>query len=317
MKLICGNCKKDWSLVGRVYHRHDTNKRDFYCTNCFNKRRPIEITNEQSCVVDTSQQKTKILVIADLHCGHKSGLTPPEWWVNPINTKRYDIQKECWEFFIKTIQNIGFVDVLVVNGDAIDGKGKRSGGSELITSDLFKQVKIAKSCINKINFNKMYMTYGTPYHVGTDGDDFELNIAESFDGVIKDHLWLDVNGCVFDFKHKIGGSTILQSRVGALIKEYMWNTEWHNINGAPKAQVFIRSHVHYHMSVKDPNSFLGMTTPALQAPDTKYGGRQCSGTVHFGMILFEIPKDYVDVDDIRFTVYKKHLESTRSESIKI
>ena len=227
------------------------------------------------------------------------------------------MEKECWEFYATTIESIGHVDVVVLNGDAIDGKGTRSGGSELITNDLFQQVKIAKKCIEEISYDKFYMTYGTPYHVSSEGNDFEINLAESLNGVVKDHLWLDVNGCVFDIKHKIGGSSILASRVGALVKEYQWNNEWYKINGAPKANIFIRSHVHYHMSVCDPSIFLGMTTPALQAADTKFGGRQCSGTVHFGMILFEVEEDYNSIDDVSFKVYKKHLKSTQSKSIII
>ena len=307
MKLICNKCGKNWEEVGKAYHRQNSNKIDYYCTNCFNKQKPTSIQN----------RPTKILVIADLHCGHKSGLTPPTWWVNPYDKKQYAIQKECWQFYVDTLEKIGYVDVVVLNGDAIDGKGKRSGGTEQITSDLFQQIKIVTECVQQIKFGKFFMTYGTPYHVSSDGDDFEMNIAEQFDGVIKDHLWLNVNGCILDFKHKISSSSVLQSRVNALVKEYVWNREWTNIEGAPCSDVIVRSHVHYHMSVKDPNSFLGMTTPALQAPDTKYGGRQCSGTVHFGVILFEIPQDYTDVDDVKFTVYKKHLESTRSRSIEV
>jgi hypothetical protein len=259
----------------------------------------------------------RILIISDLHCGHKAGLTPPEFWVNEHDAATNRLERECWEFYSNTLKQIGDVDVVVLNGDAIDGKGKRSGGSELLTTDLFIQSKIVRRCVEEINFNKFFMTYGTPYHVSSDGDDFEISIAEYFGGVIKDHLWLDVNGCVIDFKHKISGSSVLSSRVSALIKEYQWNREWSKINGAPEADVFIRSHVHYHMSVKDPNTFFGATTPALQAPDTKYGGRQCSGTVHFVMMLLEVPCNYHNVDDITIKIYKKQLTSTKSKSIII
>ena len=329
--LVCPVCNNNWIDNGNQWVR-DNGKCDYRCSNCGSKRKPVEIVLGSSNFVTVDNPEKvicnalpelkkkvkkikKVLFIGDTHCGHKSGLTPPEWFVNPHNKKRYAIQKESWEWFSETINKIGPVDACVCNGDMIDGKGKRSGGSELITSDLFKQVKIAKRCLESIDTDTFYFTYGTDYHVGNDGDDFELSLAEEFYAPIKDHLWLDVNGCVFDIKHKISGSSVLQSRVGALIKEYLWNREWNNINGAPKADVFIRSHVHYHMSVKDPNSFLGMTLPALQVADTKFGGRQCSGTVHYGMVLFEVPWDYTDVDDLKFTVYKKHLKSTESKSI--
>ena len=257
------------------------------------------------------------MLLGDLHCGAKSGLTPPEYWVNPYDKRWRSIQEESWNFYSDTMNKIGYVDAVVVNGDSIDGKGTKSGGTELITTDLFEQVKIATRCLEEIDSNNYYFTYGTNYHISNNGDDFEVCLADNFNAVIKNHLWLDINGCVFDIKHKIGGSSVLSSRVSNLIKEFQWNREWVNINGAPKSDVFIRSHVHYHMSVKDPNSFLGMTLPALQSPNTKFGARECMGTVHFGCVLFEIPKDFKDVDDLKFTVYKKHLESVKSKSIKL
>jgi len=313
MGLICNSCKNDWYRVGKEYKRKNSDKIDYKCSFCGSKQKPVfEEPTENSIEKINDTRDKKILVISDLHCGHYSGLTPPDWW-----SRKQDIQKECWEFYVNTTEKIGYIDALVLNGDGIEGKGSRSGGSELLTADLFEQSKMAEHCIKQVKFGKLFMTYGTPYHTSDGGTDFELGIANRFNGIIKDHLWLDVNGCIFDFKHKIAGSSVLQSRVGALIKEYIWNLEWHNIDGAPKSDVFIRSHVHYHMSVKDPNTFLGMTTPALQAPDTKFGGRQCSGTVHFGMILFEIPENYKDVDDVKFTVFKKHLKTTKSRSYKI
>ena len=259
----------------------------------------------------------KLLIISDLHCGHKSGLTPPEWFCNESNKNRRRIQEESWSWFKETVNEIGFVDVVVSNGDNIDGKGFKSGGTELITSDLFKQIKITERCIDEIDFNKIFFTYGTTYHVSSNGDDFEISLADKFNTVIKDHLWLDINGCVFDFKHKVSSSSVFSGRATALLKEVLWNREWAATGESPKADVFIRSHVHYHTSVTDNNKYLAMSTPALQVADTKFGGRECSGVVDFGVILIEIPGDFKNVNDLNVKVHTKNLESIESKSIII
>ena len=42
--------------------------------------------------------KKKIVAMADLHCGHRVGLTPPKWQGRNVNPKYNRIQKELWDF---------------------------------------------------------------------------------------------------------------------------------------------------------------------------------------------------------------------------
>ena len=326
--LKCSNCNSNWLEHGNQWERND-GKIDYRCGVCGIKRKPWDVKsedyqweanrkiNELKSYVGSNSRTKRILALGDMHCGHKAGLTPPEWWVNPYHKKEYNLMKECWEFYKETISKIGHVDAVIVNADCIDGKGTRSGGTELITTDQLEQVEIAKKCLEQIDSDKFFFTRGTPYHTSAGGEDYEDKLADDMNGIIKDHLWLDINGCVFDVKHKVGGSTIPHGRATSLMKEYVWNSEWAKMNGAPVGHIFLRSHVHYNIVVQDPTNYLCMTLPALQAADTKFGARQCSGTVHFGMVLFEVPGDYKDVDDVNFTVFRKKLESIESKSIKV
>ena len=74
----------------------------------------------------------RLVIESDYHCGHWAGLTPPDWYQSGKKGKH---QKELWEFRKSVLKDIGRIDFLIVNGDCIDGKGARSGGSELSTSD--------------------------------------------------------------------------------------------------------------------------------------------------------------------------------------
>jgi hypothetical protein len=257
--------------------------------------------------------KTKrLVIISDLHCGHRSGLTPAEWqWKNSKDTrgKFAAVQRTLWKFYTETIDSLKPIQALVVNGDAIDGKGPKAGSSEHITADRKEQADMAAECIKYARAPNIYLTYGTPYHTGA-SEDWEDIVAEKVGASIKDHLWLDINGLVFDIKHKVGGSSIPHGRHTALARSKLWEQLWADAEERKPADVLIRSHVHYHTFGGDPQS-LYMTTPALQAY-SKYGTRQCEGLIHMGLIWF-------DVNEGSYTWQSKLLEakSFKSEPIKL
>jgi hypothetical protein len=250
----------------------------------------------------------RIFIGSDLHCGHLSGLTPPEWQYVP---EWKELQAELWSWFAATVAGVGPFDVAVWNGDLIDGRGERSGGTELITTDRRDQCDIAIAAIRQVDAATNVLTYGTPYHAGTD-EDWEAHIAREVGGTIGGHEWVDVNGLVFDCEHKVGSSQIPHGRYTAVARENVWNLFWAEKDFAPRARVIIRSHVHYHAYCGTPQ-FLGMTTPALQGPGSKYGVRQCSGVVDFGFITFE-------VDDHGRYGWASHIlqvSGTKPEPIKV
>src|SRR5271157_652517 len=105
-----------------------------------------------------SKKKIRMLVISDLHCGHLAGLTPPDQWIH--GTSFYEQQKKTWNFYINTIKELQPIDILICNGDAIDGKGTKSGGTELITSDRNLQSQMAIECLKQVKAPSNILTYG-------------------------------------------------------------------------------------------------------------------------------------------------------------
>ena len=230
----------------------------------------------------------RMVIISDLHCGHLVGLTPPRWHYQN-DGKLYKNQKELWRFYAAAIDSLKPIDILVVNGDAIDGKGYMAGGTDQKTTNRLEQVDMAVECIDHAEAKTIRMTYGTPYHTGRD-EDWEAIIADKVDVKIESHAFFDIDGTVFDIKHKVGASTVPHGRLTAVMREKLWNTVWASRDQQKKANVLIRSHVHYHQYGGDPY-FLAMTTPALQGYGSKFGARQCSGVVDIGLIYFDIDKD--------------------------
>jgi len=232
----------------------------------------------------------RILFMSDLHCGHVAGLCPPRWQIkggSPHRDKIRDSQREAWQWYSRQVTRCGPYDVVVVNGDAIDGQGTRSGGTELITTDRNEQIAMAVFAIRRAitkGRTRVVMTYGTGYHVGNE-EDFELGIANILDAKIGSHEWLDCGGIIIDLKHHIGGSSIPHGRQTAISRDALWNRLWADRAQQPRADVLIRSHVHYYMQGDDDDLGWRAITPALQTCGSKYGARRCSGTVSYGFLV--------------------------------
>jgi len=235
----------------------------------------------------------RILIVSDLHCGHRGGLTPPSWQYNKdddenVRGKFGFLQSTVWDWFCRTSATIGPVDLLVVNGDAIDGKGEKSGGTELLTADRREQCEIAAECINIIERKKLLLIRGTPYHTGKD-EDWEDVLAGMVNATdVGSHEWFDAEDVIFDCKHKVGRSEVPYGRGTATNREAIWNILWSERDVQPDANVIVRSHVHYFAYGGNADK-LWMTTPTLQAW-SKYGTATCSGTIDMGVILFECTK---------------------------
>lgn len=235
-----------------------------------------------------ARRMKRIVAISDLHCGHLVGLTPPAWWVSKGRSRTLRaVQEEMWKFYEATLAALQPIDALLVLGDCIDGAGAKSGGTEELTTDHEEQCGMAATCIREAKAKTIVMVHGTPYHVGRGGEAHERQIAIEVGATIGGHEWAEAHGVVFDLKHKVGGSQIEHGRHTAIARERLANLLWHDRELAPRANILLRGHVHYHAGAFGPG-WVGMTMPALQGPGSKFGVEQCSGLVHFGLLSFDI-----------------------------
>jgi len=269
--------------------------------------------------------KKRIIVISDLHCGHQSGLTPPDYQYSEVknsttkHNKWAKLQKEMWISYINILEKYKPFDVGFSMGDMIDGKGGKSGGTELICADRNTQVDMAVACHQNISDRsgkdfKWIGVFGTAYHSsGEGGEDWESIIADRCEfEKIGSHESVDVNGCIFDLKHHIGASSIPHGRFTSAAKERLWNVLWNERDLRPKANVILRGHVHYATYCGEPG-WVAMTLPSLQGMGTKFGARICAGTVHWGLVIFDVD------DNGNFEWHQEVIEivSQKMEAIKI
>jgi len=231
---------------------------------------------------------TKIIAISDTHCGHLAGLTPPDYWVSQKYSEG-KIQRECWAAYEELAAKYKGCDYLFHLGDAIDGNGKINGGVEQITTDRTKQADMAAECITLMEPKRVIMVYGTAFHTGRQ-EDMDSLVSEKLNAMgiqseIHGMPFVKIEDVTFHLKHHVGSSSVPYSRQTAVAKDRFW-LKLHEDSGWEKADVLIRGHVHFHQFAGGPD-WLAMTLPSLQAANTKFG-RRCSGTVHWGIIPFEV-----------------------------
>ncbi len=239
-----------------------------------------------------TNRKKRVVVVAELHCGHRCGLTPPEWQLNPDNPMDAEwlkLQQEQWEWYRRIVSRLKPVHLLIVLGDVVDGKSQKADGRDSIRPKRQEQINMGLTCLDMWDAKHIEMVYGTRYHV----DDWEDDVCTALGDKAKigAHGWAKVNGVTFDIKHKVGGSQIPHGRATAILRERLWNTEWATAGRQPLADIILRGHVHYCIEaspIVGDRQILCMTCPALQGPGTEFGAEQCSGTVDFGLVWFDI-----------------------------
>ena len=241
----------------------------------------------------------RIVFIGDGHSGHRAGLIPPTYqykkpypdedpYLKHEYEKYAEVQKLLWDFITEWAKKLQPIYALVYNGDAIEGKGRKSGGRELISSDRDVQCSMASQVIKMFKPKHVLMTFGTNFHTGYD-EDWERQIAKDVSAEkIADMLWFDINGLRFNVRHKVSRSVIPHGRATPILRQHLWEKLWADWEERKAASVLIRHHVHYHTFAGGPDHLV-MTGPGLQAY-SQYGVRQCEGIVHMGLVWFDVDK---------------------------
>jgi hypothetical protein len=247
---------------------------------------------------DQGEPEFKRLVgTGDWHVGHHFGLTPPFAWESmdpryPKRAKRGAFQRALWEAFDAAIAPLRPIHTLALGGDAVDGKGERSGSRELLTPDRNEQMDMAAAIVDFIAPKQVRFVYGTPYHTGKE-EDFE----DQFPGKIKctkdviggGHGFYNVNGCTVDDKHFTRGSDSPRGRFTGLAGDQEWNELWAARGRQPKANLLRRPHVHF-FAYCGGQGWIAATVPPW-CYGSAFGIRICRGWVDIGLLRFDIYKD--------------------------
>jgi len=231
----------------------------------------------------------RVLILSDLHCGHRSGLTPPRYQGG--EPKYVRSQDEKWRWFEEALIEAAPWNKVVWVGDLVDGLGVKNS-SEIILADLNQQINCAVDIIETVGCPKNLFLYGTMTHTATkDGLEIERIIAQQINGkenpMIYSQAWFKLGKHVIDARHAPAcGSGVPHTRANPIMRERMANEQWHMKGYQPLADIYLRGHLHYKFMAGSPGTWQGWNLPALQTPKTKYG-RRLSNTVDVGISILE------------------------------
>jgi hypothetical protein len=227
----------------------------------------------------------RVVVLADPHCGHRVGLTPPKYQSG--NREQMNRLSERWKWFKSTINKLKPFGCAVWLGDLCDGLGKDT--SECILPDLNRQIRGAIEIVETVGAKTNFFVYGTAFHVRTkDGLELETEVAKHFNAEIHGQIQVKVDDYILDCRHSAGSkSGIKTSRGLPIAKERESNIAWWMEGCQELATHYFRAHVHYLYEAGEPNRWQGYAVPALQDHGTKYG-RVLSNTVHMGFGVLTI-----------------------------
>jgi len=251
-----------------------------------------------------SKKARRVLFLSDEHCGHVAGLTHPDYNITYTDESDDGAQKRTrrikqtkqrrvlWDWFAERVNMFRPFDVVVNNGDAVDGRGERSGGTELLCTNPDEQCEMAEAVLDFVCGGKsdLYMVYGTGYHTGKAEDWEDIVAREAHAKKIEGEGHYEINGLHFAVKHFIGNTRSPASRYTALSNAQIRQWLWAARGQQPKANIIVRSHVHRCLYAGEPGTqSLALTTPGLQGLGSKYGVRQCDGLpVEFGFVVFDV-----------------------------
>ena len=238
--------------------------------------------------------KKRVVIISDIHAGSPFGLTAPDWQVKPSKTKpcslrRAQLQKAMWDWYVAKLNELQPINILIVNGDMIEGKSTKTEGIELITADRLVQVDMALAAITCAKAEEYLLVRGTAYHSGT-GENYEDIIASKLSCNIEDEGMYSINGLRFNVVHYVAGG---RSPI-AFGNSIQTDMAWHNVFAADSvtnidADIFVRSHLHKCFDVSGPRrNQRGIITPGLEGPGSRFGSRICKRPIDIGMIAFDI-----------------------------
>ena len=247
-----------------------------------------------------TKKPKRVLVISDLHVGSSTALCSAKPIIADLGTfyTPNGLQKiffKAWKDMIKSLK--GPVDLLVINGECIDGANVKQVGQQSWTTNFEDMMEDAKKLIEMIPYKKVLILRGSNYHEQLDGTNFEEIMAGKLRDCVKykayggegktDYFaFVKVYNKIFSFTHHIGFSKSEAYRTTALAREMAGMHFQHDKLG--RADIFVRSHVHYFNHIEFVHTH-GCTTPAWKYPDQHlFRGGLAGTTADIGAVAFVI-----------------------------
>lgn len=258
----------------------------------------------------------KILVLGDWHIGHHRSLMLPEYddptsgmkiIANPMQNFLFD--KMC-----HMIKLVGDVDIIIFNGDMIEGPNKHENGHGVWNTDIHAQAQCAATLIDMFRCKKMYFSQGSTYHTGNPTGD--KIVCDLVGGTwVGDWQFFEINNALkFYLKHYGDYSSVPYSRCTGQRKQAMIAK-----SQGTDIDVYINSHTHHFVFSGDSND-LSIAVPCWKGIDS-YMGKKSIEKPDNGYVVINVDDSTYTWDynlfSIPFQLYDKTIKITEADIKKI
>ena len=214
---------------------------------------------------------TRILAFSDLHLGSNYAVWPKGFKYEDKKNGEVDtwninnLQKELWRVFTYMVKKAETCDIIIANGDLIDGPQQKGWGKGVKTPDIAVQIAACEYMLKMLPDIPIYFTQGTEYHSGG-AMPAEQQIAKDlgFEDNYGDDLCIDECGIRTYACHNVPTTkSVWMYRPTPLARDLMLLA----LSSAPdqygQVDLMVRSHAHYKCGVT-LGGMTGVITPCFQ-----------------------------------------------------
>lgn len=163
-------------------------------------------------------------LLGDIHCGSHYGLWPIEDLPGGRAGNKFKNLKYLHYCFTELVNDWPELDLLVLMGDLIDGKQRKSSCTGIFTANLGEQVDAAIKVVEPLaaKAKSIIRVHGTPYH--EDFDNALGKFDEHYDIILAKQVFdIDIDGQILNIAHHPSGGTTLYTGTGA-DRESLWSS---------------------------------------------------------------------------------------------
>jgi predicted phosphodiesterase len=247
------------------------------------------------------EEMTRWLHLSDIHGGSKEAPATHEG-----DAKRNPIMDTLTDEWYKMVDTVGRVDVVVLNGDLIDGVNYKEEGVGTWTTDIKEQKDDVRDLIRSIRCRNYIVIRGSQYHRGKnyDGDSAiaeALGCEKAYDEV---KITSSKDKVSMHLCHHINVSGIQSYRTTAIAREMMVAVLGEEHFG--KFDVIVRGHAHYYCLV-DTGSHYGVILPCWKGRDAYVKQKSLCWNPHIGYVTMETKDGVISIDRHVRKLRGKHL----------
>ena len=233
-------------------------------------------------------KELRLVQINDLHAGSRHAAIPPDWKMNDGATApATEANHWIYEKLEACAEEFGKPDILIVDGDLVDGDDHLNYAREVWATDPIDQINLGKHFIEMWNAKEVYVIYGSKYHVQLKGLPIEQVIAREVKAKAAGwRLVKDFAGVSTSISHKITFSkSSWQYRTTPLAIQMVLNRLQ---NGVNSADLILRGHAHYFCFAGFSDQ-LAMVVPGFQG-QTPFMAQNFPELIpKIGMVSIDLP----------------------------